>query len=49
MTEYEFTKRPESYTISPYTIRLETEDYEFLEFMDQEIDKLIKDFYDGKR
>ena len=42
MTEYEFTKTDE---IKGFRIIFETEDFEFLEFMDKEIDKLIKQFY----
>ena len=49
MTEYEFTKQSTKVGTPPFWIKVETEDFEFLEFMDKEIDKLIKQFYKDER
>ena len=45
MTEYEFTKQSTKVGTTPFWIKVETEDFEFLEFMDREVDKLIKQYY----
>ena len=47
MTDYELTKRNDiaGWKLRPYIIRVETEDLDFLNFMDKKLDELIDEFY----
>jgi len=47
MTDYELTKRNDiaGWKLRPYIIRVETDDLDFLNFMDKKLDELIDEFY----
>ena len=47
MTDYELTKRNDiaGWKLRPYLIRVETDDLDFLNFMDKKLDELINEFY----
>ena len=51
MTDYELTKRNDidGWKLSPYIIRMETTDLDFLNFMDKKLDELIDEFYKEER
>ena len=47
MTDYELTKRNDiaGWKLRPYLIQVETDDLDFLNFMDKKLDELINEFY----
>lgn len=47
MTDYELTKRNDivGWKLRAYLIRVETDDLDFLNFMDKKLDELIDEFY----
>jgi len=45
MTEYELTKESKKILTPPFTIHVETEDIKFLNYLDEKLDELIKEYY----
>jgi len=45
MNEYELIKTSTRLSTPPYRIKVETEDIDFLNFMDKKIDELLKEYY----
>lgn len=41
-TEYQLTKRGQLKNYAPYYINVESNDKEFMDFIDQELDKILK-------